>query len=84
MNQNKLIIGIIALVLAIGFIFVALNMECEMGDITSGGEVVMELPSQLEKMMCLSGDWRSLILLITGISLLFYAPVAIVKSLTEK
>lgn len=81
-NTRKLMFGILALAIAIGALAYAYNQPCNI-DLNLPPEANINIPPQIMRLVCFTTDFKPAVASIIGMALLFYAPVAIFKALSE-
>ena len=86
MNNKKIIISSIFILLGIFFISYSLTRPCEVGDITQtvgDTTATVNQPEKMNRMICLSTDFVSMISLLLGTASIFPGISGLHKGLTE-
>lgn len=96
-NFWKLGVALVFTVLGIFLVRYALTLPCEVGGIMQEtsmpsqpgmpegkAETVVEFPSQLEKMLCLSTDFKAVICMLVGVVMIIAGVPGVFRGLTGK
>ena len=86
MNIKKLIISFVFLIVGVFLISYGLTRPCEVGDITQevqGQTITVNQPEKMNRMICLSTDFVSLISILLGSASIFPGVGGLYKSLVE-
>lgn len=84
MNIKNLIISVVFILIGAGLIMYALSRPCNVLPITQivqGETLTVEQPAQLDRLMCTSSDYYSLISLLIGTAMIFPGVGGLYRSL---
>jgi hypothetical protein len=86
MNTKNAIISVIFIAIGIALIYSAFMRPCDVEQITQqiNGEVAIEQPEQLDRLLCLSTDPIALVSMLIGIAAIFPGIGGLFKSLTAE
>lgn len=82
MNLQKVIVALLFVVIGISLIWYGFSRPCEVKPVTQNGYTV-EQPEQLDKLMCLSSDFYSMISILVGTAMIFPGISGLFRGLTE-
>ena len=86
MNFQKISFSLLFILIGIGLIWYAFSRPCDIGPIiqnVEGTSVEVEQPAQLDKLVCLSTDYVTMLSLLLGVAMIFPGVGGLFKGLTE-
>ena len=85
MDTKKIIVSVLFIIIGIFLIRYALIRPCEVEAITQkvNGDISIEQPEQLDRLLCLSTDYMALVALLIGTATIFPGVGGLFKGLTE-
>jgi hypothetical protein len=85
MNIQKTIVAVLFVAIGVSLIWYGFSRPCEIDPISQkvNGNIEVEQPPQLDKLLCLSSDFYSMISLLVGTAMIFPGIAGLFKGLTE-